>query len=156
MSKNPGLDPAYSFCNLKSIIAAVPNTNSKYIGGAMKISLEQILKEYNEETKGRKEATSLRQRRYSCFLKTKVVQYISEGGKKREITNALDITRSTLYVWIKKFSKKKSTPFKELTVNDNFCEDKSYFTIETPSGFKIKLDSQQRLVSIIRALEGAL
>ena len=94
-------------------------------------------------------------KRFSPSLKSKIAQLVNEGEKKSNILDALHITGSTLSQWINKFSDiQKHSSFKELTVqNSNIIEKNQVFTIETPSGFQIKLGSQQELVSIIRALE---
>jgi transposase-like protein len=120
----------------------------------MKLTMEQITNEHQKELK-RNNKTSSQYQKFSVSFKTKVVQFIEEGGNKNEISNSLQVAKTTLYLWVKKYSVKKSSLFKELRVSENAFEKNDYFTIETPSGFKINVDSQQKLVSLIRALEMA-
>lgn len=131
----------------------------------MKLSIAQILKDHQDEIKRNSGKKAPRTRRYSSALRDRVMEFISDGGKTPEISQYLCITRTTLHRWAKEYPKSKALPrkklyvghsfFKELKVNDNLGEQIDHFTIETPSGFKIKLDSQQKLVSIVKALEMA-
>jgi transposase-like protein len=120
----------------------------------MKLTMEQIINEHQTELK-RNRKTASQYQKFSVSFKAKVARFIEEGGDKNEISNSLQVARTTLYLWTRKYSTKKSSSFKELRVSENAFEKKNYFTIETPSGFKINVDSQQKLVELVRALEMA-
>jgi transposase-like protein len=137
----------------------------------MKLSIDQIIKEHQAELTMNNEKKSLYRKRYSPSFKDKVVRLLSQGAKTKEIAKSLNVTNSTLYEWTRNFSNKIPSPhkeslskaspktaikvssFKELKVCADVGEQLDHFTIETPSGFKINVDSQQKVVAIIRALE---
>jgi transposase-like protein len=139
----------------------------------MKLSIDQIVREHQAELTMNNEKKSLFRKRYSPRLKDKIVRLLSQGAKTAEIAKSLNVTNSTLYEWTRNFSNKKPSlrkellskaspkftkkvsSFKELEVCTDVGEQLDHFTIETPSGFKINVDSQQKVVAIIRALEMA-
>ena len=124
----------------------------------MKRALEQIIQEHKVELVKIGNTKSRFRKRFSSTFKSKIVRLVNEGEKRSKILDALQITAPTLSCWIKDYADSgKYSSFKELKVQDSDTIKKSHsFTIETPSGFQIKLDTQQDLVSIIKALETAL